>query len=480
MKGQLLSKYNAMAVPAKAALWYMICSILQKGIALITTPIFTRILSAEDYGLYTVYLSWSDMFIVFISLRLEFSVFNKGMSKYKENRDGYVGSMQIITTITSVLFLILYFLFRDQFNSLTELSTIIMIMILLKCAVFPSFDFWMLRERYEYRYIPFVSVTLALTLLNSVLGLIAVLLFSESGGIARITTDFAVYFVIGVVLYIINFKKGLKKAKYGYAKFALLFNIPLIPHYIATYILNQMDRIMIQKMVGVVQAGIYSVAFCAGMMMNIVSTSLINAITPWYYGKLEEGRFEDVKSKFPLLLFLIGVVILIFLLFAPEAMMLLAPAEYWESIYVIPPIACSIIFSVMYSFFTIPEFFYDANKFSMFASGLAAIFNLVSNFVFISMFGYLAAGFTTMGCHMIMAICHYIYAKKVMKKQGVDFFDKKHIALVYVLVICIIPITCFLYDYPYLRYGLALLSMIGLVLFRQTIVENFKKIRTNS
>ncbi len=157
-------------------------------------------------------------------------------------------------------------------------------------------------------------------------------------------------------------------------------------------------------------------------------------------------------------------------------MMLLAPEEYWESIYIIPPIACSIIFSVMYSFFTIPEFFYDANKFSMIASGFAAIFNLVSNYIFIGLYGYLAAGFTTMGCHMIMAILHYCYAKRVMNRNGVEFFSKKFIILVYAAVIIVIPVFCVLYDYPYIRYGLALLFVIGLFVYRDSIFNSLKTI----
>ena len=48
--------YKNMSLPAKASIWYMLCSVLQKGISVITTPIFTRILSTEQYGLVSIYL----------------------------------------------------------------------------------------------------------------------------------------------------------------------------------------------------------------------------------------------------------------------------------------------------------------------------------------------------------------------------------------------------------------------------------------
>ncbi len=44
----ITSKYRSLSVQAKAALWFTICSFLQKGISFITVPIFTRLMSTEE------------------------------------------------------------------------------------------------------------------------------------------------------------------------------------------------------------------------------------------------------------------------------------------------------------------------------------------------------------------------------------------------------------------------------------------------
>lgn len=295
---KLLNKYRGLSLVAKATIWYMICSVLQKGISVITTPIFTRLLTTEEYGLYSVYVSWESIFIIFVSLRLDYTVFNKGMSKYKENRKGYVASMQIITTILAGLFLGVYLLFRYQINAFTELSTTIMLLIILQCFIYPSYNFWMLKERYEYRYLRFAIVVGLMTIANAFIGVLAVTTIPGNRGLIRIITNVLVYAIIGSILYIINFKNGIKNARKEHIKFALLFNLPMIPHYLSMYALHQMDRIMIQKMVGMVQTGIYSVASSIGNVMTIVSSSLINALTPWYYDRLENNRFNDVKKIF--------------------------------------------------------------------------------------------------------------------------------------------------------------------------------------
>ena len=47
------NKYLGMSKPVKAAFWFTVSSYLQRGISMIATPIFTRLLSTENYGLYS-------------------------------------------------------------------------------------------------------------------------------------------------------------------------------------------------------------------------------------------------------------------------------------------------------------------------------------------------------------------------------------------------------------------------------------------
>ncbi len=55
MVSKALKKYRSMPVQAKASIWFVICSFLQKGISVITTPIFTRLLNKFEYGRYNTF-----------------------------------------------------------------------------------------------------------------------------------------------------------------------------------------------------------------------------------------------------------------------------------------------------------------------------------------------------------------------------------------------------------------------------------------
>ena len=64
-----------MPVQMKASMWFLICSFLQKGISMITTPIFTRILTTSEYGQYSVFNAWLQILTPIVCLSLYAGVY---------------------------------------------------------------------------------------------------------------------------------------------------------------------------------------------------------------------------------------------------------------------------------------------------------------------------------------------------------------------------------------------------------------------
>ena len=67
---KILGKYKELSLPVKASMWYTICSIVQRGISLLTIPIFTRLLTQEEYGTFTIYQSWFSVISIFATLEI--------------------------------------------------------------------------------------------------------------------------------------------------------------------------------------------------------------------------------------------------------------------------------------------------------------------------------------------------------------------------------------------------------------------------
>lgn len=469
---KLINKYSKLNIVLKATIWFTFCSVLQKGISMITTPIFTRLLSTEEYGLYSSYLSWLNIFTVLITLKLEAGVFNKGMSKFKDDRDGYTTAMQGLTTVLTTIALAIYLIFHSFINELTELPTIIILLMFLEIYFVPAYNFWIRRNRYDYKYKSVVLVTIALTIANTLFGILAVLLLNINRGVSRIISIALVQCMFGFCIYIVNLTKCKKLYNPKYWKFALKFNLPLLPHYFSIYILQHSDRVMIQKLCNYTKVAMYSVVYNFSMVLNVLLDSLNNAIIPWIYDNLERKNFRNIKDKVQLLSIFLMAMLILFMLLAPEVIRVLAPASYYEAIYVVPPVTGSLLYMFMYVLIGNVEFYYDCNKATMFVSLIGAIMNIILNLVFIPLFGYIAAGYTTLVCYILFAFSHLIYSNSIAKKKdNIMIFDIKFYILETIVLIAFIILISMFYNYIYVRISIIVIILTIMIINRKKIIE---------
>ena len=410
--------YRKLSLPAKASLWYVVCSVFQKGISVITTPVFTRLLTTEQYGMVSIYTSWETIITVFATLNFTAGVYNNAMVKYSEDRDGYTSVMQTWTTVISLLLVCVYFIGRTFWNGIFGLSTWMMVMMFLDIIFTAGMSFWTIRNRYEYRYIPVCIVTLLATILVPVVSVVFVLSTDIHKSEAKISGTVLVHVLIYGFIYFINIKNGKKIIDKDYVVYSTKFNIPLIPHYLSQNVLNQADRIMIDSMCSKAKAGIYSLAYNAGFIINIVTLSISSSFVPYLYENLKKKKYKEIGTVAVKIEVLVGSICFLFSLFAPEILKILATEEYYEAIWIIPPVAMCSLLNMMYSFFTNVEFYFEKNKFIMMASVLTAGLNVVLNYVFINLYGYLAAGYTTLLCWFVYSLAQYIFMVRVCREKG--------------------------------------------------------------
>lgn len=470
-------KKNDVSEVTKATFAFFLCNIIQKCISLITTPIFARLLSPEQYGVYNTYISWLQILTIIVTFRLDYGIFNKGMSKYPEQKDEYTSTMQGITTILATFFLIVYLLFHNFINGITELSTFITLAMFMEVYASSAMSFWLIRQRYDFKYKIVVIVTISMAIINSGVGIIAVIMFNHSG-VSRILSSVIVQCCFGYVIYIYNLKKGKKFINKEIARFAILFNIPLLPHYFASYILDQFDRIMIMKMVGYSAVGVYSIAYSSGFVLKIITNSLNNTIVPWQYRKLEDKEFEPISNCISSILFGITICLLGYMTLAPEVIRIFGGDNYYNAAHILPLVTASVFFIFLYELFANIEFYYDSNKFTMYIAVIGAILNIVLNYIFISKWGYSMAAYTTLFCYIYFCLSHYIYMNHVVKKNtGKQIFKFSKIFPYMFIIVVYSIIIRFIFDYLWLRYFIIFLLCAITVIFRKQIFKFIKVLR---
>lgn len=475
MKKKLIDKYSNTPVQVKASIWFLICVFLQRGISLLTTPIFTRILNAADYGAYGVWNSWYSILAVFVSLNLYYGVYTSGLVRYEEDRESFSLSLISLNLISVLAWLLIYIILHQNWNEMLNLSTEQMLMMFSMIWTSSIFSFWSAEQRVDFKYRNLVILTIIMSALKPSLGILFISCSANKVN-ARIFGLFIVELVTCTPIFINKILKNHRVVETKYWKYALSFSIPLIPHYLSQVILNTSDRIMIQRLVGNSEAGIYNLAYSIALIMTMFNNALMQTIEPWMYRKLKDNQSKDIaKIAYGSFVFVAFINILLILL-APEIVKIFAPNEYFDAIWLIPPIAISVFFMYQYTFFAVIEFYYKKTKMISIATVGGAVLNLITNYVFIKLYGYRAAAYTTLICYLAYAILHYIFSRNLCIKQlGYEVYDFKIIALETALFITIGMASMLLYNYTVIRY--VFIGTIGILIFifRNKIIDTIKK-----
>lgn len=479
---KIFLQYSKIPEPVKASVWFTICNIIQKGIALITTPIFTRIMTTQQYGQYSVYQSWYSIVAIFATLNLYAGVYNNGMIKWPEKRKQFTSAMQGLSTSLTVLLFVIYLLAMNWWNSLLGMSSVFVLAMFAELLFVPAYNFWAAGQRFDYKYKKLVVITVGMGILSPIVGVLAVLT-TDYKAEARVLSFVFVQVCVGLLFYIYNMRQGRVFLKTKYWKFALAFNLPLIPHYLAQTVLGQADRIMIQRMIGETEAALYSVAYSISMMFNIVTNAINNSFIPYTYKALRERKYVRLRENANFLVTMIASACVIATAFAPEIISIFASAEYYDAHNAVPPIAISLLFIFITSLFGNIEFYYEKTKFIMIASSVAAITNIALNYYAIPTWGYVAAAYTTLICYILLAFAHYImYSILLRKNKGEEdlstsVYDVKYIAKVSVASIGMMFFLTVIYENTILRYFVLGLILLVIFIKRRKIVECLNELK---
>lgn len=471
----LIQKYRKIPDAVRAGLWFTICNFTQKGISFITVPIFTRIMTTEEYGIYSVYTSWYSILTIFATLHLSYYVFNKGLVKYENDKDEFVTSIQSLSAFITIVLIGIYLPLRNPINTVIGLSTPFFLCMMIQILFEPPILYWTARKRFEYDYKSVLLVTLVIAVLNPVIGILLIKShIFDNAAFARIISISLVTAVGGCATALSINRKSNKIFSGKYWKYALGFNLPLIPHFLSSTILNQADRIMIERMTTKTNAALYSVAYSAAMVCNLFSQAMQQAFLPWLYQKMGKQDYKKIAYIInAFLIFILGILTIV-ICFAPEIIWILGSSKYSEAIWVIPPVCGSVFFILLQNLFANVEYYFEKTKAVAVASVGVAILNIILNYIFINIFGYIAAGYTTLFCYLAYSITHFILMRKLCRANNVDLnnlFDMKSIIALSVFTLSIVFVMVSIYKYFIIRYAVVALILFVAVLMRKNIKQ---------
>lgn len=434
-------------VVLKAGIWYTVSNFIFRGMAFITTPVFTRLLTKGEYGDFSNFASWMAILVIITSCDLQTSIIRSKL-EFEDDIDSYIFSMLGLTTIITAFFYVIFLVFDDFIfvNILAIDKKYVHIMFFyLFCA--PAYSMFVTKHRAFYKYKVFSMMTGVSVVLSLGTSLVLVLTM-EDKLTGRIIGQYIPAAILSLILYIILALKG-KRIQIKYWKYALAICIPLVPHLLSMNILSSSDRILIRRISGAEYAALFSIAHSCANIVSILLDSMNKAWAPWFLDTLHSKDYSNVKPVTkPYFLLFVSIAGGIFLL-GPEVILILGGSAYYDAIYILPPLIMGCVVQFVYTMYVQVEFYEKKTIGVAIGTISSAVINVTLNLILINIFGYQAAAYVTLIGYICLLFYHYNYVKRLGYK---DIFDRKLLFGTLLLMIAAMFVVMILYNYTLLRY----------------------------
>lgn len=469
----ILSKWRELPSGVKASVALFFANVVSAGIAYVTTPLYTRLLTPDEYGQASVFLTWVQVFGIIAMFCLSYGVFNIGLLDYPSKRDEYSFSMLVLSNLITVAFSAVVILLYPSLRGILGMD---FSFVALMCAIFftqPAYNFYVARKRYEFEYKPIFVWSILSAVISPLTAIVCIFIFKNRLH-ARIFGAEIPLILIYIGFYSYITIKGGGRVKTKYWKAALLFNLPLIPHYLSTYLLGSSDKLMISRLIGDTATAYYSVAYSVASVANIVWSAVNSSLVPYTYEKCQERNYKAISAVVMPILLVFALVCVFVILLAPEVVSVMATADYLEAIYVIPPVVGGVFFQVQYYIYANVVYYNKKPKYVMYASVFATILNILLNYLLIPEFGYVAAGYTTIFCYLVQASLDYLAMRHVVNES---VYNMRYLGGLSLGVIVVALSSNLLYSGWLLRYAAVGGIVLCAVIFRNRLLELFKAVR---
>lgn len=467
MKAEKSNSFNNLAF--KSGTIYMVSNLVISSLSIITAPIFTRLLTTQDYGIAANFASWVNISLVIVGLGLSYTIGNAKID-FPDNLDFFLASIQSLSSLFGIVILIFVIVFVDSISHFMGIESNLVILIFVYLLFLPSVIYSQEKYKYQLKYKENIFMTLFGSIGAILFCLILINFLSEKKYVGRIIGLILPFLLMGIFFYIKILISGWKKHITKYWEYALKISVPMIPHALAMLILTQMDRIMIVKYCGNSDAGLFSFGYTYAVLLLLLSNSVLQAFQPWLYSKYNDDKLLEIKVATNYITLGMCIVTISIVTVAPEALMILGSKAFWPSKYIVMPIAVGALLQYLYNIYASLELYHKKTIVIAIGTFIAAIINFTLNTVFIPTYGYKAAAYVTLISYFSLALFHLIAHRKITQKSVFSNFFIWSIILFTGLLCFLISI---LYEYYLIRYSLLLIIIFSILI---TFYFNKKKL----
>ena len=440
---------------------YGVASMFGKLAAIFLMPVYTGILTKEEYGAMALITSVKGIIDLVSNLNIHSGIardyYEEGIDRKKLISTGFLSIMSLSLTVMLVGLLTRNF-WSGNVLGLSEVFSPAFMVMLMTIPAGSLMSYFAILTRYKKKPVLFSVGTILQLLIQIGISVIGVAVLR-----AGIISIFLGVFIseVAAVLYfgILNREYISFQFDKSLLKRALIFALPTLPAILAGWLDSSMGQILIGKYVSVEDLGVYSVALSLASVFTLISTSFQNVWSPFLYENYKKTEFKrDIRRLFSIMALSLVMVTLLLSMFSREIVLLLSNDGYLEACRYITLLCIPMSFYLMLPFASSGVFISRDTKYVAISNIVGSCGNLLFLFLTIRFLGVQAVPL----CLAVSRITTYFILYKVSEKK--ISYRLPNFMLIIIIAVVGVCYMILLLDLPlWQRVLLTLVSVAGVI-----------------
>jgi O-antigen/teichoic acid export membrane protein len=454
----------------KESLIYGLSRYISKFIGIFLLPLYTAVLTPEDYGILDLLNT-----IAIISSLLIVSGTDSALGYYYYRKEHFHERPEMISSalwlrliFAVVVFIIIFFISPFISNLLFGRDYSLFVIIAGITIVFDSlFNFLFNLLRFEIRPWLFTIISSGGILLQILFTVYYILVLKKGvyGALAANAIAYGFFFII-TIIYVFR-RYGLKFSPLWFKKI-LGYGFPLIGTGIAVWILNSSDRYFLAHYADLSSVGIYSVGAKLAGFLGMIAGAFQLAWGPFATDIQYHDRAKEIYAKVFLIYFIINIIgVFLISMHSIDILKVFTQPSYYSAKAVVPFLCLSTIIWSGYFIVVVGIYLTKKMQHTIWITIGAAAANIVLNFILVPRLGVIGAAFSIMIANLIIFVLTLAVSQRYYEIQ----YSYKKVLYIFVPAALIVAVS---YYYEFRLLPRLILTIIYLCFAVTYLYVNFK------
>lgn len=464
---------NRLKFLAKNIFFLTLSNFATKILSFLLVPLYTNILSTEEYGSYDFFSTSINLLIPILTIEISSAVFRFAMEK--NNTKNNIFSIGCKISLISIFIIILFVFVNSKYeliNIINEFKYFFIAMYTVSVINNLFTGFTRALERMLDISISSVIGSTVIIILN-----IIFLIYMKMGLQGYFIANIAGLFIQNLYLFLkVKMWQYIGKASLHLQvlKEMIIYSAPLVINSIAWWINSASDKYIIIGFCGMATNGIYAVASKIPSILNIFQNIFAQAWGVSAIKEFEEGRdylfFKKMYSAYNFSLLVACSILIILDRFLAK---ILYSKDFFIAWKYVPFLLMSIMFGALSGY--LGSIFSAMKDSKMFAKStcIGATINLIINICFVPIFGAMGAAIATLISYIIVL---EMRMKHIKKNLGIPISGVKDYFSYIILLGQALLVLMFQNDSFFLYLVLVLLFLLIIVFHLKELKIGFSKI----